>query len=458
MGVTNSNKEADVNRINCGGSFKVKLSLTAEPNILTHPTDIVLVLDRSGSMSGGYLANLKNGAKKFIDIIDEATDSQKDGQIGYGSRIGIVSFADSATRDTNLITSVDDLKTAVDALSADGRTNHGDAFSKAVGLFSPVSANERIIVMFTDGKTTAGENPNPIAEAAKAQGIIIYCIGLSGNGGIDEQALYDWASDPSSSYVSITPDDQELEKLFEDLANNIAKPGATKIVIKEKVNPCFKIETVSNPTKGTAAITGADSLEWKIDELGVKGSEGAELVFTVRHAGQCTGMLEVNDSVIYSDKEGNKVTFPSPVIEVECESVVTPEKCPKPFEITIGGCEDTVIIDAGKAEIESLGRILQLNVTVKNICPKRRVALAVILTEVDRKGEEHSRGLKTITIPAHNKTNCQDITVQCIRFVLPEDLDVSGDSTGSICNSRKFRAKFITHYIDNDFHCCDVVL
>ena len=52
MGVTNSNKELNVTQINCDGSFKIKLSLTAAPDITTNPTDIVLILDRSGSMEG----------------------------------------------------------------------------------------------------------------------------------------------------------------------------------------------------------------------------------------------------------------------------------------------------------------------------------------------------------------------------------------------------------------------
>lgn len=82
MGVTNSNKELSVSRINCGDSFKVRLTLTAAPDIVSNPTDIVLILDRSGSMAGSALANLKNGAKAFIDIIDEATDGAQDGQIG----------------------------------------------------------------------------------------------------------------------------------------------------------------------------------------------------------------------------------------------------------------------------------------------------------------------------------------------------------------------------------------
>lgn len=309
LGITNANKEVDVKKIDCGDTFRVKLSLTAEPDIVSNPTDIVLVLDRSRSMSGSQLANLKNGAKKFIKIIDEATDSQKDGQIGYGSRIGIVSFADSATQDTQLITSVADLNAAVDALTANGRTNHADAFEKAVDLFEASSQNAGIIVMFTDGETTVGADPAPIAEAAKAQGIHIYCIGLSGNGGIDEQALKDWASKPSSSYVAITPNDEELEKLFEDLAKNIAKPGATDIVVDEKVNSCFKIKSISTPNKGTASITGETTLQWKIDELGVKGSEGATLEFTVEHIGQCMGTVEVNDEIKYKDKEGKSVTF-----------------------------------------------------------------------------------------------------------------------------------------------------
>ena len=457
VGISNSNKELSTARINCGGSFKVILSLTAEPDIVTNPTDIVLILDRSGSMAGNALANLKSGAKKFIDIIDEATDGAQDGQIGHGSHIGIVSFASTATQDTQLITSVSDLKSAVNALSAGGSTNHADAFSKALQLFNPASTNQKVMVMFTDGRTTEGADPSPVAAAARAQGVIIYCIGLSGNGGIDEQALKDWASDPDSAYVVITPDDEELEKLFEDLAKNITKPGATDIVINDKISPCFKITSLSTPTKGTAILIDATSLQWKIDKLGVSKSEGAVLEFTVEHIGPCSGTIEVNESIAYSDKEGNKVTFPSPEIELDCDIIVLPETCPEPIEVTIDGCEDAVEFDAGDLELQSLGCIVQLDVTLKNICPNKRVALAAIITEVDQHGIEYKRGLKTMTVPAHTRSTCQDVTVRCIKFVLPEDLDVSGP-TNSICNGRNFKARFIAHYIDNDFDCCNMVL
>ena len=110
MGITNANKEISTARISCEETFNIKLSLTASPDIVSNPTDIVLLLDRSQSMAGSPLANLKNGVKKFIDIIADATGGTQDGQIGAGSRIGIVSFSNTAVADTQLITSVADLR------------------------------------------------------------------------------------------------------------------------------------------------------------------------------------------------------------------------------------------------------------------------------------------------------------------------------------------------------------
>ena len=100
----------------------------------------------------------------------------------------------------------------------------------------------------------------------------------------------------------------------------------------------------------------------------------------------------------------------------------------------------------------------RVNVTVKNVCPKKRVALAVILTEVGEDGMEYQRGMKTITIPAHNFPGCRDILVKCIKFVLPEDLAVSGGNPETLCNIRQFKVRTIAHNIDTDYRCCDSVI
>lgn len=453
MGLNVSNKLVSTDRINCSDSLKVTLALSASPDIVSNPTDIVLVLDRSGSMAGDPLANMKLGAKTFIDIIDEATDGARDGVIGSGSRIGIVSFSEAAVQNTPLITSVAALKAAVDSLTAGGSTNHADAFAKASAMFDPASSNAKVIVMFTDGKTTAGPNPAPVAAAARAAGVIIYVIGLVGADGIDPAALNEWATDPNSSHVAITPNDEDLEELFADLAANISKTGATNIVIDEVLNPDFAITSILMPTRGTASMVNSTTLRWTIPELGVTANEGATLEFFAQHIAGSSGTKAINQSIHYRDDENNQANFPDPTVYVDCGTVVRPEPCPLPIDVEVSGCQDTVIQEAGESYLESQGRILMLDVNIRNVCPERRVALGIVLTELDELDNEFPRGLKTLTVPAHHEPSCRDVLVKCVKFVLPEDLNVSD----APCQRRRFRIRLIAHNIDTAFECCDLL-
>lgn len=305
--------------------------------------------------------------------------------------------------------------------------------------------------MFTDGNTTAGGPPAPVAAAARAQGVIIYCIGLIGSDGLDVNALNNWATDPDASHVAVTPDTAALEALFAELAVNISKPGATGIVIHETVQPDFVITSISPPAQGSATMLDQRSLRWEIPQLGVNSSQSATLEFFLRHVGCQSGTKPVNASITYSDQEGNRVSFPDPVVTVDCDVVVRPEDCPAPVELEVKGCQDVVRVDLGAVLLQSQGRIVQMDVTIPDVCPGKRVALAVILTEVDRSGEEHPRGMKTMTIPAHSAPACRDVQVKCIQFVLPEDLSESG---GAMCAPRKLKARVLANLIDTDYRCC----
>lgn len=453
MGITFANKTANPSQIDCDGSTKVTVAILAVPDIQANPTDIVLVLDRSGSMAGSPLANMKAGAKKFVEILSMATGGGPDGTIGSGSRIGIVSFSSTAVANTQLITSVSTLDAAIDSLAAGGSTNHADAFTKAVELFEASSPNHQVIVLFTDGNTTAGGDPLPIATAAKADGVTIYCIGLDGSGGLDVNALNAWASTPAASYVLITPDDSDLEDFFADLAADIIKPGATNIVITETIHPDFTITSLLPPDKGSANMIDTHTIQWTIPALGVTESEGAALQFYVQHTAGTPGVKAVNESITYSDAEGNLVPFPNPTVTVTCDTVVDPEPCPVPYPFTIASCTDSIQIDAGTVALASQGRIIQISVTLQNVCPGKRVALALILSEITASGDPVPRGMKTLVVPAHSQASCQDVTVNCIKFVLPESLETT--DTPCMCSPRNLRVQAIANYIDTDFVCCD---
>lgn len=457
MSIIHSDKRISASQIPCDGTLKVTISLTAKPDIQDHPADVVLVLDRSRSMAGAPLASMKAGAKTFIDILAESTGGSQDGQIGGGSRIAVVSFASTATKDTQLITLVAALKAAVDSLTAAGSTNHADAFTKAGELFDPSSSAQKIIVLFTDGKTTIGPPPAPVAAALRDSGVVIYCIGLTGSDGIDVATLHEWATDPDSEHVAVTPDPAELEELFADIAQSISKPGATGIVVDEVVHSDFQITSILTPQKGDATLMGPNTIRWTIEELGATDVETATLEFYVRHIGETGGTKPVNQSITYTDREKQDVSFPDPKVLVDCGVVTTPEGCPEPVEVTMDGCQDFVSVDLGDTYLQSQGRILEVRATLHNVCPEKRVALAVLLSEVDEKGKEHPRGMKTVTVPVHHCPACRNVLVRGIRFILPEDLNVSG-TPGKLCTPRNLRVRLFSHYVDYDFQCCNVTV
>lgn len=233
------------------------------------------------------------------------------------------------------------------------------------------------------------------------------------------------------------------------------RPGATDIVINEVLNSDFEIVSIGTPTKGTVMKVNDRTLQWKIAKLGVSSIEEASLEFTVRHVGQTEGLRQVNQSVTYSDREDHRVTFPDPYVTVECDTDEVSEPCPIPVDLSVDGCQDAGELDTGDTYLESQGRIVKLDVTLKHVCPRKRVALGVVLTEVDQEGLEYPRGMKALTIPAHEHSSYRDVEVKGIKFVLPEDLNVSCRCDDGMCQQRNLRVRLIAHNIDTEFQCLE---
>lgn len=115
--------------------------------------EIVLVLDRSGSMAGAPIADLKSAAQSFIDYYKDTQNQD---------RIGLVSFATGVRVEYALNNNFyAPISTAINGLNAVGATNAEDALAQAGAAFvdqTPVPAANRIqqfIVFFTDGRPTA---------------------------------------------------------------------------------------------------------------------------------------------------------------------------------------------------------------------------------------------------------------------------------------------------------------
>lgn len=146
--------------------------------------DLMLVLDRSGSISSTELATLKTAAKAFVDALALST---------AGVHAGELSFSTSATLDQHLTDSAVAVKAAIDALAADGLTNLEDAILDATAeLANPGDGHDRadgsspdFMVIITDGAPTTSNtggdhaaNAAAAAAAAKLAGIEIYVVGV----------------------------------------------------------------------------------------------------------------------------------------------------------------------------------------------------------------------------------------------------------------------------------------
>ena len=451
MPVTNPIKSVDRTELTCGGTAEVTIGFDAIPQLRTVPADIVLILDRSASMNGVPLNAAKLAAREMIRTVAAASGDPLGLTLVNGSRMGLASFAGTAREDLALSTDTAALDRAVDALQGGGSTNHREAFETAQTMLEGSTAPRRVAILFTDGTTTTGGDPDTVAEAMKKSGVEIFCIGL----GADEAQLVGWASSPTADHVSNTGDVNQLPQIFEQSAAEVVRAGALDAVLTETLAPGFKLVRVLSVSHGGVEVLDGRSLEWNAGAVGAAGQETAALTFEIAHIGEDGGRMPVNQSLTYTDREGQQLTFPVPEVDVICDGpVICPEACPPPVTVRVEGCQDAAAVDAGEVCLSGLGRILQVDVVVKHICPGRKVAAAVLLTELGEDGVEHDRGMKTVLIPAQEGTDCRDIHLKCISFVVPEVLDRGGDPD-SICNTRRFRTRVLANYVDTDFTCCD---
>ncbi len=450
MAITSTDKTLSETRISTDGTLEVTLSVSARPDASGEPVDVALVLDRSGSMAGAPLDHLKAGAKDFIDLV--LTRGTADA--AQGSRVGMVSFAGTASADVALTDDRAALRAAVDALTAQGSTNHADAFS-AGGALLDAAGRRRILVIFTDGETTVGPEPTPVAEALRKGGVEIYCVGLVGRTGLDKATLCRWASEPADTHVITTANAEELEDVFRSLADTIAAPGASDVRIRDVVNSDFRILSFTPPALGTAALEGSQAICWRIPALACLAPETATLTFKVQHTGSVGGTKQVNRCIEFSDAAGSAPTFPSPSVTVESGTVVTPD-CPHTVDVYAAPCQDSVFCDAGDVLLSQQGRILQVDFTLRNVCPHSRTCVGIIVTELMPSGTEEARGFKTLVLPAHDGDTCRDIHVMCVSFVLPNDPNNCGCERGS-CGGRRLRVRVLANSMDCTWNGCGTI-
>ncbi len=199
------------------------ISLPRDNGICELAPDVMQVLDRSGSIDAGELTILKAAANAFVTAMSPSLN---------GVHMGMVSFSNSATLDVHLTDNGGTVTTAINLLSSGGSTNLEDAIQTADTEFdNPGDNDDRtdadspdFMVIITDGAPTTSNtggdhsaNAKAAADAAKANGITIYVVGIGTDSTTANYLKNDIASSPSHYFDA--SDWDQLQAILEGLVD-----------------------------------------------------------------------------------------------------------------------------------------------------------------------------------------------------------------------------------------------
>ena len=180
------------------GCRTYEVTLTITPTVTpppSKPVDLILVIDRSGSMTEGSPTMLSYVQDATIDFAQQILENAN-------NRVGVVSYSNSASLDQALTNDLTDVENAINGLTAREHqyTNIAAGFNTAANHMSSAgrdpATTARAIVLMSDGVanrrvggscTTWPTSPTTCTQAAITAGVaaqsqaMVFTVGLFGN-------------------------------------------------------------------------------------------------------------------------------------------------------------------------------------------------------------------------------------------------------------------------------------
>jgi len=159
---------------------------------------ITLVIDKSGSMSGGAMEDAKTGARRFINEMNPQDFAM------------IIAFNDRVKVIQGFTNNHDQLKRSIDDIDEGGGTALYDAMAKAISIQARQTGS-RIVVFLTDGRDHESMySADNINSMSISEGVFVYGIGL---GDIDTETLRTMTNSTNGSF-EITNRSSELADIY----------------------------------------------------------------------------------------------------------------------------------------------------------------------------------------------------------------------------------------------------
>ena len=424
---------ADPRTVDEDGTVKVTISLEGIPyQGKVNPTDVILVIDRSGSMST-KLDKMKEAAIAFIDSIDTSTH-----------RIGIVVY-DTDVTSYALSTDKTKLKQYIEKIQYQGSTNISAAIDESVKLLKSKRSNAQgAIVLMTDGVANYYGNP-PVsaseetslaaavssAERAKASGYVFYTVALCNSANADENKnLKKMATSEADHYFTNV---NGLVTVYEQISAKIGFANARNVVISQYIGEQFEYVTGSADNTIPVPYVDGQKLIWKMNQLG-KGTSTLSYEIKAKDTTPIGTYQHVSTgAVVYTDHNGNSRSILLDKIPITVKKHAPELTTINQTEFDVNGGENVLI--QGKYITD--GATVKIGgTTVSNAIVSNNVISFVM--------PKHSIGTDTITVTNPDRQVSNALTVKFVSSAPLPPLTLSPDS-GLKTESLKVTASGVTY-------------
>jgi uncharacterized protein YegL len=305
-------KTAAPTEVDAGGVVTVTLSLQAigDCSSTSSPVDVMLVIDRSGSMSGQKIADAKLAAITFVNRMDLTVD-----------QVGVASFSSSATLNHQLGQSAVTVIQAISGLNAEGGTDIASGLEVAEDEILKsghhLAANAPVIVLLSDGQSYG--DVIAVANRVKGEGIRIISVGLGSSA--QESLLRAIASSESDYYYA--PDSADLADIYQGIVSTV-RVAARDMIITDTLSSYVSLFSAASFQGPISPTVSDDQIIWHVAavytspltltyQISMTNTPNTDLGWPISESAVAT----------YVDADGNpaSLTFPVPYVKVRDQDV-----------------------------------------------------------------------------------------------------------------------------------------
>ncbi|MCB1483437.1 MAG: VWA domain-containing protein [Hyphomicrobiaceae bacterium] len=185
--------------------------------------DMMLAIDISGSMDQSDFKAANKEMMRRIDGVKQVVDAFIARR--KGDRIGLILFGNKAYIQAPFTQDLSTVRTLLDQTQvgmAGQQTAIGDAIGLAIKAFESSKAQQKMLILLTDGNDTASRVPPAhAADIASQHGLVIYTIGVgdpnaTGENRVDFPTLRTVASTTHGSFFQ-AENGEQLEGIYADI-------------------------------------------------------------------------------------------------------------------------------------------------------------------------------------------------------------------------------------------------